>query len=288
MKDATKTEIEDHLSAKIEKIELLSGGSIATVHKITLASGQSYVLKVCQGKEMAQAEMYGLSLLFESKEFRVPKIHLYRDDTLLMEHIKEAAMPETFFSNFGRTLARMHRQKGEKAGLESDNFIGATPQPNTRFRDNWIDFYWENRLVFQAQLALENGASFRLQEKLLSLEFTVKKILEESLERPCLLHGDLWPGNFLIDEKGAPVLIDPAAYFGHREADLAMTLLFGGFGPEFYRAYNDEYPLSEGWRERMSLYKLYHVLNHYNLFGGHYQDQALKLMEAIAVYPISV
>ena len=130
------------------------------------------------------------------------------------------------------------------------------------------------------KLAEANGyGSAELSSTFSKLEDNFDIILNGSEEAPTLLHGDLWGGNYMVDSEGMPVLIDPAVYYGHREADLAMTQIFGGFSPEFYRAYHQEYPLKAGWEYRQNIYKLYHILNHLNLFGSGYYGQAIQLMK---------
>lgn len=143
-----------------------------------------------------------------------------------------------------------------------------------------MPFYYNKRLLFQYRLAERNGyATAALRNGISKLESRIHTILSGSEELPCLLHGDLWSGNFLCDSLGNPVLIDPAVYYGHREADLAMTRLFGGFPETFYRAYDKEYPLAAGYFYREGLYKLYHVLNHLNLFGTGYLGEAESILK---------
>jgi fructosamine-3-kinase len=136
----------------------------------------------------------------------------------------------------------------------------------------------EHRLRFQARLAEQRGHGSGLLRTLEFAEPELRDLMAEAIEPPTLLHGDLWSGNYMVDEKGQPVLIDPAVYYGHREADLAMTLWFGGFDADFYAAYDEALPLAAGWRERCEIYRLYHVLNHLNLFGSAYYGQAMSIL----------
>ena len=166
-------------------------------------------------------------------------------------------------------------------GFEEDNYIGATPQPNA-WTDDWVTFFAEQRLGFQLRLAADNGFGgelARLGERLLS---RLGELIDEPAEPACLLHGDLWGGNYLCDAEGQPVLIDPAAYYGRREAELAMTTLFGGFDSAFYGAYEEAWPLAPGSAERLEIYKLYHLLNHLNLFGGGYLGGCLGVLRRFA------
>ncbi|TNF30490.1 MAG: fructosamine kinase [Deltaproteobacteria bacterium] len=276
--DQIRTTIETHLDEKIEHSSMLGGGSIASTWKLDGEKGRSFVLKINPNRAMVVAETQGLKELSKSGEIRVPKVFLYKDDWLLMEHISQGKKDEAFFTTFGAQLAKMHRHECGSYGFEEDNFIGETPQINLEHRHSWVDFFLQNRLVYQIERALSKGAPHKLKDNFLRALPTIRQLLEESTERPCLLHGDLWSGNYLVDKEQLPVLIDPAVYYGHREAELAMTRLFGGFDPSFYEAYEQEYPLQAGHQNRLPLYELYHVLNHYNLFGGHYLDQSLEIL----------
>jgi fructosamine-3-kinase len=147
-------------------------------------------------------------------------------------------------------------------------------------RTNWAGFYMNKQLLPQINLAKQNGLlSKGLNDKLQQLLDKIPEILADSIEEPSLLHGDLWGGNFLCDSKGKAVLIDPAVYYGHREADLAMTKMFGGFSPEFYKSYQQHFPLAPRWEYRENLYLLYHQLNHLNLFGSSYLEGAFRLID---------
>jgi fructosamine-3-kinase len=180
----------------------------------------------------------------------------------------------------GRNLARMHRVTGSRFGWHRDNTIGATPQVNTASED-WIAFWREQRLGFQLNLAAAKGHGGRLIANGMRLMERLPAFFPGGRPQPSLLHGDLWSGNAARTAEGEPVIFDPAVYYGDREADLAMTELFGGFPRPFYEAYAAEYPLDPGYAARKPLYNLYHVLNHLNLFGGGYGAQALRLMEQL-------
>ena len=173
----------------------------------------------------------------------------------------------------GTALAAMHRASAPAYGLDHDNYIGATPQRNTPL-PSWVEFFRERRLRPQAELAARNGmlpaARAARIERLLG---RLGEWIDDKDVQPALLHGDLWGGNFIVGPGGAPALIDPAAYYGDREADLAMTRLFGGFPPSFYAAYQAAWPLAPGWQDRVELYNLYQLLNHLNLFGEGYGSQ---------------
>jgi fructosamine-3-kinase len=188
-----------------------------------------------------------------------------------------------FPAEFGRRFARLHRStRGARFGFPHDNYLGSTPQPNG-WSDDGCDFFRRRRLGHQLGLARAGGLAdrglARLGDRLLD---RLDRWLDLPGEPACLLHGDLWGGNYLVDDAGAPVLIDPAAYHGHREADLAMTRLFGGFDAAFYAAYEEEWPLSPGSEERRPLYELYHLLNHLNLFGAAYRGRCLAILRRYA------
>ncbi len=165
--------------------------------------------------------------------------------------------------------ARYHRHIASQYGLDHDNFIGANPQPN-QAADNWVDFFGQQRLAFQMELARQNGYLPAQRAKLLEKLLVRLNDLLPSQPPASLLHGDLWGGNWLVTEAGEAALIDPAVYYGDRESELAFTELFGGFPSAFYVAYNETWPLDHDYRKRRDLYNLYHLLNHLNLFGESY------------------
>jgi len=170
-------------------------------------------------------------------------------------------------------LAALHRRQAARFGWARDNTIGATPQANG-WCESWTMFWRERRLAPQLALAARNG--YRIDVP------PVWRLLEGHEPAPSLLHGDLWSGNAGFLPDGAPVLFDPAVYYGDREADLAMTELFGGFPGEFYCAYNAAWPLASGYQQRKPLYNLYHLLNHLNLFGGGYLTQVRAALRLLA------
>jgi fructosamine-3-kinase len=175
----------------------------------------------------------------------------------------------------GQQLAALHQTKvGDTFGWERQNTIGSTPQINTWTAD-WTEFWVKHRLGYQLQLAQQRGGHFPKQDQLLNL---IPDLLAGHTPQPSLVHGDLWSGNAAVTQTGEPVIFDPATYVGDREVDLAMTELFGGFPAAFYQGYNQVFPLDEGYQQRKPLYNLYHVLNHFNLFGGSYESQANRMI----------
>ena len=234
--------------------------------------------------EMFEAERKGLQLLDDADAIRVPVPHavgiVAGKAVLAMEGIAigSSGGPEGQ-EKMGRQLAQLHEtiSPNRKFGADFDNHIGATPQKNG-WENSWAEFFVQQRLQFQVQLASKNGSRFRNSEEVLQ---KIHRILSEREVNPSLLHGDLWGGNAGFDENGQPVIFDPAVYFGDREADIAFTKMFGGFGPAFYRAYRDRNSAPENEYLLHEIYNLYHVLNHYNLFGGGYGTQAEIIMNRI-------
>ena len=250
------------------------------------ASGSEYFLKNGMASDIYRCEANGLKELSLANAVRVAKVVSVGKEYILTEYIRRGIATDSFFVQFGRELARMHRYQSDSFGFYENNFIGDNLQINIadeKERTNWVDFYFNKRLLFQFKLAEKNGyATSNLRNSMLHLEKTIDSILGDSIEPPCVLHGDLWAGNFICDANGCAILIDPAVYYGHREADLAMTKLFGGFPRSFYDSYQREYPLEPEWEYREGLYKLYHVLNHLNLFGRSYLHEAESLIKKYA------
>ena len=228
-------------------------------------------------------ETNGLLELVKAGVIRVPKIIHAEADFIILENISSKNKDKLFWGNFGRNFAMLHKYTSVSFGFYEDNFIGSTPQLNhtsSTEKINWTEFYFNKRILYQYKLAENKGYTGEELRKCFSrLESKINLIFNDCNVKPSLLHGDLWSGNFITDETGNACLIDPAVYYGHREADLAMTKLFGGFDSRFYDAYNEEYHLDSGYGYRENIYKLYHVLNHLNLFGSGYYQQAVNLIK---------
>jgi len=263
----------------------VSGGDINRAYRLQTASFQAF-LKINRSAlaEMLSAEVEGLQALAASGAVKVPQVlahgsvgqHAY----LLLEYLPLTALTDRSASLLGVQMARMHRQTQSYFGWHRNNTIGFTLQSNLRDSD-WVRFWGEQRLGKQLTWAAEKGYTGALQNKGAKLIAALPTFFTDYQPHPSLLHGDCWGGNAAQDQQGRPVLFDPACYWGDREADLAMTELFGGFGPDFYAAYQSEYPLDPGYGVRKYLYNLYHILNHLNMFGGGYQAQALQMMERL-------
>lgn len=269
----------------------ISGGSINQACRIDgqikTAEGfkaASYFVKFNHKNslDMFEAEAAGLAEMQQSQAIRIPAVICNgieaNQSYLVLEYLRLAGGQNGSANRLGQQLAALHKHSSKQFGWSRNNTIGSTKQLNES-TDNWLDFWREQRLGFQLELAKQNGASH-------SLYIKGEKLLEE-LEQffigyeaeASLLHGDLWSGNYGYLENGAPVIFDPAVYYGDRETDIAMTELFGGFPAEFYAAYNEAWPLHQGYQQRKHLYNLYHVLNHFNLFGGGYAMQAESMLD---------
>jgi fructosamine-3-kinase len=234
--------------------------------------------------EMLRAEAEGLNELARAHSVRVPRVLACGQANqwafLVLEWIESGPASAEAERKLGARLAAQHRVTAREFGWERDNTIGLTPQLNTPLAD-WVTFFRERRLRYQLDLAVGNGFGSLLREPGERLLEKLPELLAGHAPRPALLHGDLWGGNWLADSRGEPVIFDPAVYYGDREADLAMTRLFGGFGRAFYDAYEAEAPLPPGHEIRCELYNVYHVLNHANLFGGGYARQARGMIDRL-------
>jgi len=258
----------------------IGGGCINQCFKIADAQ-RSFFVKLNDAARLAmfEAEAAGLQEISSTHSVRAPHpvCHGVADGQafLVLEYLDLRSQGDA--AALGQQLAQMHRTVQNYFGWSRDNTLGSTPQSNTQ-TTTWPKFLREQRLGFQLRLAAENGYRGKLQtqgEKLLS---NLDLFFTDYQPQASLLHGDLWGGNhgYLVD--GAPVFFDPAVYYGDRECDLAKTELFGGFAPAFYAEYREAWPLDAGYAERKTLYNLYHILNHANLFGGSYAAQALQMM----------
>lgn len=271
----------------------LGGGCIADAAVAEFADGSRVFVKRAAGRPgMFECEAEGLRALAAAGAIRVPRVLAVATDALALEMIESAPRKSGFFEDFGRRFADLHSHRGRSCGFAHDNFIGSTPQPNRPLDDawdkaapddgsGWAEFFLERRLRYQARLAFERDGG-ELARLLDQAERNIADLLNGSLEAPVILHGDLWGGNYIVDETGGACLIDPAVYYGHREADLAMTRLFGGFDPSFYAAYDEAAPLAAGHEDRLPIYQLYHLLNHFNLFGGGYGGQSRRILQRFA------
>jgi protein-ribulosamine 3-kinase len=260
----------------IENRKSVGGGCINTAFRVT-GNDRAFFVKTNAPSSHAMflAEAAGLREIAHSNTIRVPQpVCNGRNGEaswLVLEYIEFGGQRDS--RRLGVQLATMHRVTADSFGWQRDNTIGATPQINTS-DDNWLEFWRARRLGFQLQLAEKNGAPRRLLTQGERLLAECPPLLAGREIQPALLHGDLWGGNAGFDGSGMPVIFDPAVYYGDRETDLAMTELFGGFGSDFYAAYDEAFQRDAGYPVRRTFYNLYHILNHFNLFGGGYAQQA--------------
>jgi len=267
----------------IERSIPQSGGSINQAFRLDLDNGESVFLKHHSRPpaDFFSREAAGLRLLAEAGQgFRVPAPLALDTHHLILEYIEEIPAGRPFYAAFARALARMHQTTGGRHGLDHDNYIGEIPQINTPESDGLV-FFRDHRLGYQQRLARESGTlPADLDRKIDRLRDRLADHLGPVDEPAALLHGDLWSGNYFSTHGQTPCIFDPAVYFGPREADLAMTELFGRLPQAFYDAYNETYPLRPGYEERKPLYNLYHLLNHCNLFGGSYLASVASVVNA--------
>ena len=258
----------------------VSGGCINQSYLLADAE-RSFFVKLNDAKRSAmfEAEAAGLQQILASNTVRAPSplCHGLSDNQafLVMEYFDLRTHGDA--AALGQQLAQMHRSPQAYFGGPRDNTLGSTPQKNTQTA-TWITFLREQRLGYQLRLAAQNGYSGKLQTQGEKLLARLDQFFTDYQPQASLLHGDLWGGNHAYLADGTPVIFDPAVYYGDRETDLAMTELFGGFPPGFYAAYREAWPLDAGYAVRKTLYNLYHILNHANLFGGGYAAQAQQMV----------
>ena len=265
--------------------QALSGGCINQSWRVGDGSQDFFVkTNAAAAQSMFEAEAAGLADLAASKTVRVPQplgFGIAADRAfLVLEYLPLSRCEGRALEALGRQLAALHRLPQPFFGWRRDNTIGSTPQANNCSND-WITFWRERRLGFQLDLAARNGYRGALLRRGEQLQLRFASLFAAYQPQPALLHGDLWSGNIGCVISGEPVIFDPACYYGDREADLAMTELFSGFSAGFYAAYREALPLDAGYPHRRTLYNLYHVLNHLNLFGGGYRAQAERMIDQL-------
>lgn len=259
----------------------IGGGSINSAYRLEGTDGTQYFLKTNHAQHLARfvAELAGLDAIRATHTLRVPQPIVHGSVAgqcyLVLEYLELSANGNANF--LGERLAALHRCTASNFGYAQANYLGTTPQSN-QWSASWIDFWCEQRLGYQLKLAEKNGYGGQLQRLGEKLMHVLATFFTDYTPQPSLLHGDLWGGNHAFLPDGTPAVFDPAVYYGDREADLAMTELFGGYPANFYAAYRAAYPLDPGYTMRRDLYNLYHILNHANLFGGGYAQQAEQMM----------
>jgi fructosamine-3-kinase len=269
----------------VHSLQPIGGGDHRRAYRVETNTGPLFLKCAAgEGEQDFAAEAAGLEALAEARAIRIPKVLAFGSAAgfafLALEWIDFSTADRACEHRLGAGLAQLHQMSGPGFGWDRDNTLGATPQING-WHGDWAGFFAEQRLGVQLDLARSNGAERDLLARGERLRERLPAFFQDYRPQPALLHGDLWGGNWAADASGEPVLFDPAVYYGDREADLAMTRLFGGFGSAFYSAYQAAWPLDAGAGARIALYNLYHVLNHFNLFGGSYAGQALRMIDAL-------
>ena len=272
----------DLLTGHIGVVAAVSGGSVNQAYELRSGS-KSFFLKVNELNtfpEMFDKEALGLNLLRNSSAIFVPQVLLQgnfeQQAFLVLEFIKDSIPTEQYWEVFGKELAELHRNNATKFGLEYNNFNGSLIQVNSE-KQKWSTFFIENRLMEQQRQARDKGRlDKQLSDMLERLYPKLNSFFPE--EKPALLHGDLWSGNYLVKD-GKPCFMDPAVYYGHREVDLAMSLLFGGFDKKMYEAYNANFPLEKDWEKRVDVLNLYPLMVHVNLFGASYAQRVKSILK---------
>jgi fructosamine-3-kinase len=284
MEGAVRAALEAAVGGKIAGARPVGGGDINRADAVTLADGRRLFVKTNAREPagMFEAEAHGLAWLAEARALRVPEVIAHGPGFLALELVVAAPPARDFDEQLGRGLAALHRFGAPRFGLDRDNFIGRLPQDNSPApTPRWADFYRARRLEPQLRRAADEGLASPRMRRGFERLFVELPALVGPEEPPARLHGDLWGGNLLCDDAGAPCLCDPAVYGGHREIDLAMMRLFGGFGARTFAAYAEAHPLAAGHGERVELYQLYPLMVHVNLFGGSYVSQVESLLERL-------
>ena len=302
----------DNIAARISEVtgekfsidsrRSVSGGCINQGYAISSSSSRTYFAKINEASQVAmfEAEALGLQQMRETQTIRVPKPICWGSEGnwayIVLEWLDlRGRRGDQVWEEMGRKLAQMHKytppspplaRGGEESnsallrgcfGWDINNTIGSTVQINN-WTANWAEFWAEHRIGYQLKLAKHRGGNFPQGESLLKV---IPELLAGYEPQPSLVHGDLWGGNAGVTSAGEPVIFDPATYLGDREVDIAMTELFGGFPAQFYRGYNQVWPLDSGYEKRKTFYNLYNILNHFNLFGGSYESQANQMINQI-------
>lgn len=284
LKKSVEYALTSHFEKQVEisEIRSIGGGCINEAFSLKTNVGK-YFIKYNSASAypgMFEQEASGLKILANTKTIEIPGVICSAETEeyayLILQYIETGESPRTFWNDFGTKLADLHRNTSEYFGLEHDNYIGSLVQINNPHPD-FFSFFISERIEPQLKEARNKGAFSNSETRYFdSLFNTLPNIVP--VEKPALIHGDLWNGNYMVTADGSPCLIDPAVYFGHREADIAMTKLFGGFHSDFYGAYNQAWAMEKDWQKRIDIFNLYPLLVHVNLFGGSYVRQVLQII----------
>lgn len=268
--------IEKLLRVTIKSFQTAGGGCIGDSYAAEDTNGIKYFVKSYRKTGIVAAELVGLSELTKTGVIKVPTVIASSETVLVLEYIESSTPNRSFYENFGHELAEMHKTVNSSFGFTQNTYLGTYLQDNRRLA-SWSEFYIEQRLAPQFELALKKGT---LKSKKVDsfLREAVSYISDGNI-KPSLIHGDLWSGNFMVGSNGEPVIFDPAVSYSHWELELAMTKLFGGFKESFYHAYHEVNRKTEGYAIREDIYTLYHLLNHLNLFGTSYLSQVSHIID---------
>lgn len=264
---------------KLRAYEKIYGGDINQTYRLAMTNNDYFIkINTANKIDMFEKETIGLQTLKNSNSFVVPKVFqtgVFENKSYLLMEFFESLENNTNPENFAKSLVKLHQNTNHYFGFETNNYIGNLPQINTPEK-NWTEFYIQNRLQYQINLGGQNIPS-KLKNDFEKLFLKLSDILPD--EKPSLLHGDLWSGNHFYNTQGQAVIFDPAVYYGHREVDLAMMSLFGGFDAKIYTIYNELFPLEENWKNRLKIYQLYPLLVHFNLFGASYLQGIKQILQ---------
>jgi fructosamine-3-kinase len=271
---------------QLHSIRQVGGGCINACYAMDTSAGKFFVKKnsVAAFPDMFVSEAKGIRLINSVVPGIMPEViaefQVSGDQFLVLAYIEQAAPAGDFWRDFAFRLAQLHRHSSDGFGLAFDNYMGSLPQQNTK-EENWIDFFINRRIEPQLRLAVNTGQlSQEASDHFAQLAKQLDRIFP--VEAPALVHGDLWSGNFITGPDGLVRMVDPAPAFCHRETDIAMTRLFGGFDMAFYMHYNEFFPLEKGFEERLDIWQLYPLLVHVNLFGGAYPEQVKAILKRYA------
>jgi fructosamine-3-kinase len=265
-------------------IHPVSGGDINAVYRLSRPNEKTEIIKINDANaypQMLEKEANGLNELHKNKALHIPNVLAQEEleglQYLILEYIPQGEINQLFWENFGQGLAKQHSITQPTFGFDADNYIGSLNQSNTPHQ-NWADFLINERLIPQVKLAVDKGVITGSESKQFERIYSEANSLWPN-EKPALLHGDLWSGNYIKGTQNQPYLIDPAVYYGHREMDLGMMLLFGGFDAHLFTIYDETFALEHGWKGRIQYNQLYPLLVHLNLFGRTYFSQIQAIVK---------
>lgn len=274
------------ITTNINKVVKVYGGSVNQSYGLISANKKVFIKLNDQHAfpKMFEKEKESLELLAQKTNLKIPRplaLGSFNEQSfLILEFIEEQQKKENFWQLLGAGMAQLHRNTSNNFGFDENNYNGSLIQQNCS-KKKWVDFFIENRLIVQEKLARSKGALDAETGKLLNKVYSKLSNLFP-VEKPALLHGDFWSGNFMTNQDGTPVIMDPAVYYGHREMDISMSMLFGGFDKKFYQSYQEHFPLETGWEQRVDICNLYPLLIHVNLFGASYVKRVKNILKQLA------